>query len=100
MLQGQLHLSLYHFELVAHVVVLAGKLHGRHAAVIAGVLGHGVGQLDLTAGTGFGMGQQVVDLRGEQHAAQDGIIAELLTLFGLFDHVIHKEIVVVDGGGL
>ena len=54
MLQGQLHLSLYHFELVAHVVVLAGKLHGRHAAVIAGVLGHGVGQLDLTAGTGFG----------------------------------------------
>ena len=61
---GQLHLSFHHLELVAHVVVLAGKLHGRHAAVIAGVLGHGVGQLDLTAGTGFGVGQQVVDLRG------------------------------------
>ena len=76
-LQGQLHLSLYHFELVAHVVVFAGKLHGRHAAVIAGVLGHGVGQLDLTAGTGFGVGQQVVDLRGEQHAAQDGVVFKL-----------------------
>lgn len=51
MLQGQLHLCLSDLELVAHVVVLAGELHSRHAAAAAGILGHGVGQLDLAAGT-------------------------------------------------
>ena len=43
-LQGQLYLCLSDFELVAHVVVLAGELHSRHTAVVAGILGHGVGR--------------------------------------------------------
>ena len=78
----------------------AGELHGGHAAAVAGILGHGIGQLDLAACTGFGVGEDIVDLRGQQHTAQNGVVAELLALFGLLDHVIHKEIVVVDGGGL
>ena len=70
MLQGQLHLCLYHLELVAHVVVLAGELYGRHAAAGAGILGHGIGQLDLAACAGLGVGKDLVDLRGQQHASQ------------------------------
>ena len=98
--QGQLHLSFHHLELVAHVIVLAGELYGRHAAAGAGILGHGIGQLDLAACAGLGVGKDIVDLRGQQHASQNGVVAELLSLLGLLDHVVHKEIVVVDGGGL
>ena len=39
-------------------------------------------------------------LDGQQHAAQNGIVAELLPLLGLLDHIVHKEVVVVDRGGL
>ena len=97
-LQGQLHLRLHDLELVAHVVVLAGELHRRHAAVAAGILGHGVGQLDLAACAGLGLGEDVVDLGRQQDAAKDGVVAELLPLLGLLDHVVHEEVVVVDGG--
>ena len=100
MLQCQLHLRLHDLELVAHIVVLAGELHGGHAAAGAGILCHGIGQLDLAAGTGLGVGKDLVDLRGQQHAAQNGIVAELLPLLGLLDHIVHKEVVVVERSGL
>ena len=100
MLQCQFHLSLHDLELVAHIVVLAGKLHSGHAAAGAGILCHSIGQLNLAAGTGLGVGKDLVDLRGQQHTAQNGIVAELLPLLGLLDHIIHKEVVVVEESGL
>ena len=35
--------------------MLAGELYGRHAAAGAGILGHGIGQLDLAACAGLGV---------------------------------------------
>ena len=99
-LQCQLHLRLHDLELVALIVVLAGELDGGHATAGTGLLCHGIGQLDLATGTGLGVGKDLVNLRGQQHAAQNGIVAEFLPLFGFLDHVIHKEVVVVDGSGL
>ena len=60
----------------------AGEGHCRHAALGAGVLGHGVRQLDLTACAWLGSGQQGIDLRGQQHPPQDGVVAEFLPFLG------------------
>ena len=62
MVQGHFHAGLHNAQLVAHVVPGAGKVHSGHA-VPAGQDQHGVCELDLTAGAGFGVLQNGEDLR-------------------------------------
>ena len=73
---------------------------GQISTSASGAVGIVSSLMAILQALGFMLGEDIVDLRGQQHTAQNGVIAELLALFGFLDHVIHKEIVVVDGGGL
>ena len=90
MLKGELDGGAEEALLVAGVVALALVAEAVDFFVLEKCF-DAVGELELATGAGGDVLEHVEDARGEDVAADDGVLAGGLFGFGFFDHVLYRE---------
>src|SRR6266542_3464875 len=90
--EGDLHGGLEEAELFSRVVSAPLELHGIDRPAPA-KRAEAVGELDLPAGVGQGLGEDRKEIRGEDVAADDGEVGRRVLGIGLLDQVQHFEYV-------